>query len=196
MNKRILSILMVTIMAFAVATTACGKKEDETTAQEETKVEAPTEDDKQQEESNTAESDVAEEGEEPVNDGEMKTGADTLTEEEIQELKTSIKDAVVSEYLKPNNISPEEFSWSEIVTDDWTLFNMLVEEYIPTIELGMGMFSHEADTQSQKIVMAVFKGVTNWLEGQGKFDSEYLYNVVSTLQPYDQVIPTIDITVE
>lgn len=104
-SKRFLSIILVFVMVFAMATTACGKKE-EAAEKEEPKQEEVSDADAVDASEEDDDAEAADE-EEAAADEVMKTGDDTLTEEDIQGVKDSIRDAVISEYLEANNISVE-----------------------------------------------------------------------------------------
>lgn len=193
-RKRILSFIMVMVMVFAMAATACGKKEEA----------AVKEEPKQEEASDVDEEDVADvEDDADAADEEAdtskvkKTGDDILTEEDIQSLKDSIRDAVISEYIEPNEISLEEFTWPVASSNDWIYFDGLIKRF--TIELYTGVEMDNSDSSdvpdepNKSIIEAAFKGVLNWLNTQGSYDSEYVGNVAGVLN-YGESIPEIDIT--
>ena len=178
--KRFISIIMVMAMVFAMAA-GCGKKEEAATDKDEPKTEATAED---QAESEDETSELGkEESTEVVDDGVMKTGDDSLTEEDIQNLKDSIRDAVISEYLEPNKISAEEFVWPDSSdVESWEYFAKLVENFKIEYETGVEMPASEEElTSSKKILKASFNGIMNWLDEQGSYDGWYFVNTMSTL---------------
>ncbi len=191
-SKRILSFILVFVIVFAMAATACGKKEEaaekEETKQEETlDTEEAGVDDK---------NDAEAADEEETANKEKKTGEDTLTEEDVQSLKDSIRDTVISEYLEPNNISVEEFAWPD-KDEDWGYLRELVGQY----GLAFLACSDEIDISSvdsslasnPEVIKAVLNGIINWIDKQGDFDMGYMENVFSAVYPYKEVIPTIDL---
>ena len=185
-SKRILSFILVFVIVFAMAATACGKKE-ETAEKEETKQEE------------TSDTDEAEADEEETTDGVKKSIDDTLTEEDIQSLKDSIRDTVISEYLKPNNISVDDFAWPDKNSGEWGYMSRLSQEYSLRFSVGEAMDVSKVDSSSYsnpEIMEAAFNGIINWLNKQGKYNSGYLDNVIDSLTPYDEVIPTIDLAAE
>ncbi len=194
-KKRILSIIFVFVMAFAMAATACGKKE-ETAEKEETKQEETSDTDEAGvDDKNDAE---AADNEDESSDKVMKTGEDTLTEEDIQSLKDSIRDTVISEYLEPNNISVEDFAWPN-EDGDWGYLRQLYREY--DLALALGYDKDEFDisevdsspSSNPEVIKAVFNGIINWIKNQGDFDLGYMKNVFSAVYPCKEVIPTIDL---
>lgn len=189
-SKRILSIILIFVMVFAMAVTACGKKE-EAAEKEEPKQEETSEAD----EAEVDDEDDAEAAEEETANKEKKTGDDILTEEDIQSLKESIRDTVISEYLEPNNISVEDFAWPDKDDGDWGYLRQLVREYSLSLTVGYEMDISKVDSSpssNSEIIEAVFNGIIYWLNEQGAFDLEYADNVFSVLLPYDEVITTID----
>lgn len=191
-SKRILSIILVFVMVFAMAAAGCGKKEEA----------AEKEEPKQEETSDADEAEVDDEDdveaadEEETANGVKKSIDDTLTEEDIQSLKDSIRDAVISEYLEPNNISVEDFAWPDKDSGEWGYMSMLSQEYSLRFSVGEAMDVSKVDSSSYsnpEIMEAVFNGIINWLNKQGKYDGGYLDNVIDSLVPYNEVIPTIDI---
>lgn len=193
-RKRILSFIMVMVMVFAMAATACGKKEEA----------AEKEEPKQEEASDADEEDVADvEDDADAADEEAdtskvkKTGDDILTEEDIQSLKDSIRDAVISEYIEPNEISLEEFTWPEASSNDWIYFDGLIKNFTIELYTGVEMNNSELSTipdePDKSIMDAAFDGLLNWLNAQGSYDSEYVGNVAVALN-HGGSIPEIDIT--
>ncbi len=188
-KKRILSIIFVFVIVFAMAATACGKKEEA----------AEKEEPKQEETSDTDEAEVDDEDE--SSNGVMKTGEDALTEEDVQSLKDSIRDTVISEYLEPNNISVEDFAWPN-EDGDWGYLRQLYREY--DLALALSYDKDEFDisevdsspSSNPEVIKAVFNGIINWINEQGDFDLEYMKNVFSAVYPYKEVIPTIDLSAE
>lgn len=177
-SKRILSIILVFVMVFAMAATACGKKEEA----------AEKEEPKQEETSDEEEADEEDES----SDGVMKTGDDDITEEDFESLKDSIRDTVISEYLEPNNISAEEFEWPDIGDESWEYFITSKEYLAVYVDSGVEMSIAEPTTQNQKLMKAVLNGITSWLDSQGSYDIGYFNNTMRELKPYNAIIPTID----
>lgn len=190
-KKRLISILMVAVMVI-VMLGACGKKEEKAAdpEKEETKVEAEKE--------ARPETAADEEDNKSADSGAMKTEADILTEEDIQSLKNSIRDTVISEYIESNNMSAEEFSWPDPSdADAWEHFAKLIEYFIIEYESGAKISQPESElTESQKIVEAAYNGIINWLDMQGNYDAGYFINVKEALVPYPMTISEIDITSE
>ena len=189
-SKRILSIILVFVMVFVMAATACGKKEEAAEKEE------PKQEETSDEEEADEEDDAEAADEEETANGVTKSIDDTLTEEDIQSLKDSIRDAVISEYLEPNNISVEDFAWPDKDSGEWGYMSMLSQEYSLRFSVGEAMDVSKVDSSSYsnpEIMEAAFNGIINWLNKQGKYDGGYLDNVIDSLAPYDEVIPTIDL---
>lgn len=127
----------------------------------------------------------------------MKTGDDDVTEEYIQSLKDSIRDTVISEYIEPNEISPEEFVWPDANSENWKYFDRLTENLRIKLYTGVELDSSDAsdipDEPDKSIMDAAFNGLSYWLNKQGKYDSEYVGKVFISLN-YGRSIPEIDIT--
>ncbi len=196
-KKRILSIIFVFVIVFAMAATACGKKEE--TAEKEEPKQEETSDTDEAEVDDVEDDAAAVDAEEPPADKGKKTGEDMLTDEDVQSLKDSIRDTVISEYLEPNNISVEDFAWSD-KDEDWGYLRELVGQY----GLAFLACSDEIDISSvdsslasnPEVIKAVFNGIINWIDKQGDFDMGYIENVFSAVYPYKEVIPTIDLAAE
>ena len=188
--KRFLSIMMVAAMVIAMAA-ACGKKE-EAAAPEELEVETEV----TVSEGTKGTKEDAQQKEETASNEKMKSEADTLTDDDIQNLKASIRDTVISEYIEPNNMSIEEFAWPDSSDSEaWEHFAKLVEYSKIEYETGAKMPKSESElTDAQKVMEAAFKGIINWLDTQGNYDGWYFVNTMSTLDPYPMTISTIDIT--
>lgn len=120
-------------------------------------------------------------------EGEVKDGTTPITDAQIDELKSYIKDAVVSEYLEPNGLTPADLEWPE----DWSEF-IAAEESIG-LNLSIGMPDEIVVNSS---IDAVLKGVQNWFLKQGSFDYSYSQNVMHLLEPFYEVIPAIDYSAE
>lgn len=184
MKKRIFSLFMVAIMVCALAG-GCGNKKE--ADKEEKKTEASDDQTKKKEE------DEHEEAAEPVeivDEETVKTGADTLSEEDIAELKYFIKEAVMREYLEPNGIVPNEYVWPA-TEDEWQPFFALTDKC--GISLASGS-KYEIEDAGSDVYSAVMAGILNWLDTQGNYDSFYFGNTIAVLRPYHIVIPEIDLT--
>ena len=192
-SKRILSIILVFVMVFAMAVTAWGKKE-EAAEKEEPKQEETSDIDEA--EVDDVGDDAAVDAEEPPADKGKKTGDDMLTDEDVQSLKDSIRDTVISEYLEPNSISVEDFAWPDKDSGELGYMSRISQEYTLRFSVGETLDVSKIDSSSYsnpEIMEAAFNGIINWLDKQGKYDYGYLENVLDSLVPYKEVIPTIDL---
>ncbi len=176
--KRNLSIILVIVMVAAMTMTACGSKNEE--SKESESVESKTPDTEK----------VADEEEEV--EEELAESSDEVTEEDIVEVKEAIKESVISEYLEPNGIAAESFTWPPADSECWTYYNQLVAEYAAekfeeAPESGLTYISPSAE---KSIVEAAYDGVLNWYEDSENYNYNYFNSAVLAL-PVD-VITAID----
>lgn len=190
--KRFFSLFMV-MMIVTVMSVGCEKtKVVEPRKASEEKQKRSAEDQKRVEE-------ILREGEE--SDG-VKSGEDELTEEDIKDLKITIRDIVISDYLNPNNISPESFKWP---TEEWVweYFYLISEietaKYAPDVDSSDFDITYFTDTipsdqmYLKDLMDTAFKGVQSWLGKQGEFDGDYYYNnVIGIMQPFEEFFNTIE----
>ena len=179
--KRFLSIMMVAAMVIAMAA-ACGKKEEaaDPEKKEDTKVEAeketePTED-------------------EQVDNQQVDENSEA-TDSELS-LEASIANSVVNEYLKPNGIAVESFSWPSSDSAAWDYFYEILLAYKTNIFSGSNLevTSEIPLSDSEKQLMdAAFNGVVKWNESLTEKNLKTYSEELSKLHPYETVFPTIDL---
>lgn len=193
--KRFLGI-MVFVMTFVMAA-GCGK-DDAEEKDSGTKAETAVQE-TDQVEKDTADVEAPEAAEEAdsSSSGAVLGEEDTLTEEDIEALKASIRDAVISEYLEPNGIAPEEFEWPDITDPCWhSHLVLIIAEYRERLTIDENAVIETGETESEKVMDAVFSGILKWLDTKGEYDIWYFNNTVEVLSPYYEVIPSINIAGE
>lgn len=180
--------LLVVMMVAAFMVAGCGSKatkpatDDKPTKADEEIVEpneaedpnddVTSETEEQQQEDATDETDVADavdsetegtEAEAPGSDGEEKNEYG-LTEEEMQQLYDCVKESVLTGYIEPNGISPEEFSWPELDDHSW---NYLAIMYLNYIDFGTkydttNYVLEKPNDLLCQLINSVFDGMTEW----------------------------------
>lgn len=191
---------MTFVMVIAITVAGCGKKEEAAEKKDEPKVVEASTEEKESDTGNIEDTEI--EAAEPADEGattdsgEMKTDDDVLSEEDIQDLKNTIRDTVISEYIEPNNVKVEDFSWPDEDSGEWGYMVALVEKYNLAFTIGYKMDISEVNSSAYsnpKIIEAAFNGITYWIDEQGKCDLGYVENVFSAMFPYDEVLGTIDL---
>lgn len=188
--KCIFSMLMiVTVMAVA-----CGSKAHE----QEPKTADPAEGQKKSDKVEKLIKEIEKE-EAKEFDGVKRLG-DDLTEEDIKDLKDTIRDTVISDYLTPNNIPQESFQWP---TEEcaWDYLRLLTD-----VELGKFTPEEDDDIDISEVINipsdqmylkdlmeVAFKGVMNWLDKQGEYEIDYYYvTVIGGISPLKEFFSSIE----
>lgn len=141
--------------------------------------------------------------EEIMQEGEDESGVkgiyDEPTEEDIKNLKDTIRDTVISDYLTPNNIPPEEFQWP---TEEcaWGYFSLIAEaestKFTPEdddVDITEAINIPSDQMYLKDLMDTALQGVRNWLDTQGEFDVQYYGNVKDmVLFPYEEFFNTIE----
>lgn len=189
--KRFLSILMVVAMVIAMAA-ACGKKEEaaELEKKEDTKVEVEKETEPAEAEENAAD-------EQQVDDVvDVAVPDENLGDEDIRELKVTIKDAVINEYIIPNGIAKETFSWPEGSSIAWEYCSQLTLNYAMNKFFGTDASidpNFIPPSPEKEIIDAVYNGIIAWYESSGRDSYEQFEGMTAALQPCNEVISTINL---
>lgn len=190
-RRRFISIIMVMVMVFAAV--GCGSRKEEASEpeKEDTKVEAPAEDDNEQEEVVAEETD-AEDGSDEVSADSSK---ETLSEDDVVALKNSIKDSVVNNYLVPNGIAAADFSWPQGNSDAWYYFDLLKTNYVASKFMGTELEQPNfPDGSNKQIIDATFNGITTWYESSGVDNYNYFESALHELSI--EWITAIDVAAE
>lgn len=181
-KKRIFSIIIIMVMVCAMAAAGCGKKEETTKNKDE-----PKREEIKKEEADKVEPEKAEE---PAATEAKDTNKTKLDDADIEALENSIRDAIIKEYLEPNNVSAEDFSWpSAEELEAW--------EYFSSLKLNLAGFTEEVDmsivpgSPSKEIIEALFSGLANWYEESGVENFDYLSDAVDILTK--EKIASIDV---
>ena len=180
-KKRIFSIIIIMVMVCAMAAAGCGKKEEATEKKEE-----PKQEETKKEEADKAEPEKAEETSVTEDKDTNKT---KLDDADIEALKASIAESV-KEYLEENKIAVEDFNWPGSDSSAWIYLGNIIGEYIMELD-GESNFSPTG--QDEEVAKAAFEGITSWYETSRVENYQYFENALSVLQPYAEVIPTIDV---
>ena len=185
--KWLLSIMMLAVMVIAMAT-ACGSKKEEAAEpekKEETKVEAEKEAEEEPEEvaDDWQQEDVAE----------VDTAKETLSEEDVLALKSSIRDSVVNNYIIPNGIEVTDFVWPAGNSEAWYYFDLLTVNYTAKNFMGTELEAPTLSDESYKQIMdATFNGLTTWYEASGVDNLNYFESAMGVLSI--EAITTIDLS--
>ena len=185
--KWLLSIMMLAVMVIAMAT-ACGSKKEEAAEpekKEETKVEAEKEAEEEPEE-------VADDGQQE-DVAEVDTAKETLSEEDVLALKSSIRDSVVNNYIIPKGIEVTDFVWPAGNSEAWYYFDLLTVNYTAKNFMGTELEAPTLSDESYKQIMdATFNGLTTWYEASGVDNLNYFESAMGVLSI--EAITTIDLS--
>ena len=185
--KWLLSIMMLAVMVIAMAA-ACGSKKEEAAEpekKEETKVEAEKEAEEEPEE-------VADDGQQE-DVAEVDTAKETLSEEDVLALKSSIRDSVVNNYIIPNGIEVTDFVWPAGNSEAWYYFDLLTVNYTAKNFMGTELEAPTLSDESYKQIMdATFNGLTTWYEASGVDNLNYFESAMGVLSI--EAITTIDLS--
>lgn len=185
MRRRVLSLVLVIVMVAAM--TACGSKKEETEEQEDNKKTEAAEDKKMD--------GTEEETSEDAGGGEISEEPVGMTETDIEEVKASIKESVIKEYLEPNGIAPETFSWPVEDSTAWLYCNELISIYSLQQFGGIDKESEfMPDSPEKEIIDATFEGIINWFEASREINRENLNEMINALIPFYASISTINVT--
>ncbi|MCI8496373.1 MAG: hypothetical protein HFI74_11960, partial [Lachnospiraceae bacterium] len=127
---------------------------------------------------------------------------DTFTDAQLQEIYTSIKESVKSEYLDRNGIDPQYFTWPKAFGTDgidednaWLYLDHIITNYLSeeeeqySIEEAMEELPSE---QNQQLMNAVLAGIIEWIQLNKNFT---VSQVILCLAPMGEKIPdNIDFT--
>lgn len=188
--KRLIGVLMVAAMISAMAV-ACSSKDEAAGADDsktETTVAEENEKDDEQEDANRPPEEEAAEA--------VESEREVLTEEDVEALKASIKNAVLEEYIKPNGIDPASFSWPGDGSDVWLYFDQLKMLYsgekfmggAPDVEVTF------TDSPEKSIMDATYNGFVKWHESSGVNNYKFFENAISMMSV--EWFNSIDITAE
>ncbi len=176
--KRNLSIILVIVMVAAM--TACGSKSEE--AKETESAESKTPDTEE----------VADETEEAEQE-EPQAEKEEVTEEDVEAVKEAIKESVINQYLEPNGIAAESFTWPE---SSWEYLAQLSQQYVTEtyLEVDMPIDPNFVPGSPEKEIMdAAYNGLVTWYEDSGEGSYEKYSSLVEALQPWQEVIPGISL---
>lgn len=186
MKKRIFCLFLVFVMVTAMAAACSGK--DETEGADNSNTESTVEEEDEQEDANR-----------PPDEEEVTETAEperqALTEEDVEALKASIKNAVIEEYIKPNGIAAADFSWPQGNSDAWYYFDLLKTNYVASKFMGTELEEPNfPDGSNKQIMNATFNGVTTWYESSGVDNYNYFESALHELST--EWITAIDFTAE
>lgn len=168
---------------------ACGSnKENQKETGKNADTEVTAEDNKEEDQKPADEEEVAE-----VSEPEREA----LTEEDVEALKSSIKNAVVEEYIKPNGFDPASFSWPASTNTVWDYFDMLRLEYDAQNFLGgpTGQEHEFPDCDEKTIIDAAYDGFILWHKSTGVTNYDFFKSANSMVAQVD-FFYSIDITTE
>ena len=204
MKKKIFTILMVICLIFAMATGCSGASDKETDSvggKTETETEAPAADDQQADDSKESEDVTTEEEDAVVDEVEITepklTGSTPFTDEDFSEMCEFIKKSITEEYLQPNNISAEEFSWPSEDSQSWEylsdisggfLMPITIEEFDSICKERES--DYESSPEENKLMQAAMHGIINWLNEKGGCDDTYYPTVIMHFLPYSETLPS------
>lgn len=103
---------------------------------------------------------------------------ETFTDEELQEIYSSIQEAVKREYLDPNGIEPKDFKWPKSFDLDgfdednaWLYFDYISAMYMSTGKFTADGFTADMPSeQNQQLMNAVLNGMIAWDQSSGNND--------------------------
>ena len=99
-----------------------------------------------------------------------------MDDADIEALKASIAESVKKEYLEPNKIAAEEFSWPKVNDHCWEYFRILRENYIAKefMDITEDMPISDVPVSPEKeILEATANGLINWYESSGVDNYNY-----------------------
>lgn len=122
---------------------------------------------------------------------------EALSKNEITALISAVRSAVITEYLTPNEITPEEFTWPEPNSVAWRYCGELVAQYMGNQFLNV---VHDVNpdfipgSPDKEIIDAAFHGFITWFESYDSKNYDKYAVSIAALQPYNHSIPAIDLT--
>lgn len=176
MNRRVFSFIMVMIMVCAMAA-GCGKKEEATEKKEEPKQQETQKDDAEE---------AADEKAEELAVEAKDTNKTELDNADVEALRTSIADSIKKEYLEPNKIAAEDFSWPEMSESvAWEYFSGLKRKYAESeFDIVFGLEDPTVPSGADKqIIEALYNGIINWYETSGVDNYDYFNSALDATLP-------------
>lgn len=194
---KLLAVLLSVIFVFAMVTGcngAAANEDDSGGGKSNTEAESTAED--TTEEDAVEDTDESEE-ETPAEEETTLTGGTEITEKDIEEICTSIKEAIQKDYLEPNNLSVEEFAWPTEDSSSWGYLSAIYNSSFFSIrnnEEIEDFTESEYDTLAQspeekEILYATYNGVLDWLNSKGDYDADYFAAVFLKFYPFETEIP-------
>ncbi len=125
---------------------------------------------------------------------------DTFTDAQLQEIYTSIKESVKSEYLDRNGIDPQYFTWPKAFETDgidednaWLYLDHIITNYLSEEQYSIEEAMEELPSeQNQQLMNAVLDGIIDWIQLNKNFT---VANVRLSLVPMGEKIPAnVDFT--
>lgn len=202
MRKKFITFLLAFSLTSSMLLTACGNKEtDSGGGKTETETEAPVADDQQAESEESDE--VTTEEEDAVVDSESEeieitdpklTGSTPFTDEDFSEMCEAIKESITAEYLKPNNISTDEFVWPDENSESWEYLTAISNFRMPiTInEFDSKCKELESNFESSlenELMQATMHGIITWLNEKGGCDAEFYVTLIMRFAPFNEKLP-------
>lgn len=191
MKKKMLALIMVLLLVFAMATfVGCSSSSDadsrgDTTSSTATKVSDDT-------------GDISGEATSAAdNTEEEPSSSDVTSDKELQGVCDSIRESIIDNYLTPNNISTEDFSWPSN-EDAWHYLTNLIWSYDlgnleenwfeDEIKESIVFLYEGASSSDLEIMKATMKGILNWANSNPDSDVyDIFYDVLS---PPETIIPS------
>ena len=201
MRKKFITFLLAFSLTSSMLLTACGNKETDSGGNKtEAETEAPA-DDKQSDDSKESEDVTTEEEDAVVDEVEITepklTGSTPFTDEDFSEMCEFIKKSITEEYLQPNNISAEEFSWPSEDSQSWEylsdisggfLMPITIEEFDSICKERES--DYESSPEENKLMQAAMHGIINWLNEKGGCDDTYYPTVIMHFLPFSETLPS------
>lgn len=181
MKKKIVTFLLAFTLTSAMFLTACGNKETDS-GKGKTETEA-TADDRQ--------SKAETESEKVSTEEDTAETTEDVTEEDLQKVYASIKDAITTEYLEPNNISASDFSWPAADSPNWGYIDELYINYAMSSDYSKEAMSYVDNIYTlpeRDILWAAFDGIVNFIESEDR-ESNYWVHLFDRLEPYSETLP-------
>lgn len=197
MKKKLLALIMVLSLVFAMVVVGCSSSSDADSSSDASTTETETPEDSadvSSEEEAVDETEDTSEEETPEDETsgseEVLTGDTEITDEDMQEVYASIKESIEKRYLEPNNISSAEFSWNTIDSSVWSSYytyagshviNYIVVtkswETVEDLSESLSNNNNEYPSPDKELLDDVLLGIIDWLNSKGDYDVEYYENL-------------------